>query len=128
MRFLRSFNESVNFSIIRDILLDLTDDGFKFDVKWMPIQFFKKEIASGKNYKPLDIVVTLSRSEFTKSDIKGTIDRLSGYMESEGYLIDDGFGGGRDLDGKIGQIKKFMTVTIRYEFSPLSLMKAKSKF
>jgi len=117
--------ESADFSIIRDILLDLTDDGFRFDTKLNSV--LRGKFASEKP----DVVVTLTKNEFTYNDIKETVDRLSGYMDTEGYRL---YTGPSALDRfqssniMYSPLKKINRVDLAYKFSALNLMKAKSKY
>ena len=91
--------------VINDIMLDLTDDGFKFNTKW----FYDQD--------PPELRIAISKSSsFIYEDIRDTIDRLSGYLESIGY----------STNSKSSIVSK--SITIWYKFSSLSLLKAKSKY
>lgn len=86
------FNESVDFSSIRDILLDITDDGFKFNAIYqlpnLPPSKNKNAFGLPEIPNRMDVSVTITKKElFTYNDIEDTINRLSGYMESEGYKL-----------------------------------------
>ena len=108
--FNRKFNnlsEAVSDGFIKDILLDLTDDGFKVKITWNPPR------------NGVSIIIT-KEGRFTYNDIKDTIDRLSGYMNTEGFTPQT-----------LSETNKSMSTNkldIIYRFSSLNLMKAKSKF
>lgn len=131
MKYLKRFDnlsESVSFDIIKDILLDLTDEGFIFKIR--------------DNKERSMVLVVLTKSDsFTYSDIGGCVNRLSGYMESEGYSIGESFADSEEfnppgrftyqrtlLNLKKGNIRNTNSVEITYKFSPLTLMKSKSKY
>lgn len=141
--FNKSFNnlsEAVSENFIRDILLDLTDEGFKYKISWsgnpIPGKMNKKgSLVSFAPYPFLKIEVSRPTNGYLYSDIKDSIDRLSSYLETEGYSrlgITMNSTGGRiytagrkDLDHD--DVRMFST-SIDYKFSTLGLLKAKSKF
>lgn len=97
-------SEAVSDTTIEDILLDLSDMGFKSNILWSP----------PRN----NVTVTITKSKhFKYSDIEDTIKRLSGYMESEGFTTDQRF-----VNVEINKIN------INYKFSSLNLLKSKSKY
>lgn len=114
--------ESIDFTTVRDILLDLTDEGYKFNIHSHPNPTAREY----KHVRNLDTIVTISKSSrFTLSDIRDCISRLSGYMETEGYNLNTTTDENRQpivLSEKIN--KAYFT----YRFSPLALMRAKSKY
>lgn len=113
----RDISESVSDTTIHDILLDLTDEGFRFNINWNPsrngvdVSITKRPGSPGKYNRVVEPL-------FTYPDIKDSIDRLSGYMETEGFTTSQKFVNNQSTN----------KITIRYKFSSLSLLKAKSKY
>ena len=120
MKHLKYFNidESVSNDTINDILLDLKD--LKYSVKTRWHDYRGKSIERKKS--TLNISITNNES-FLYSDIEETINRLSGYLESEGYSVSQ--------DSKM-DIQKWKIphkiFSIWYEFTSLTLLKSKSKY
>lgn len=84
-----NISEAVSETYIKDVLLDLTDEGFKYKISWsgnpVPGKMNKKGmLTSFASYPYLKIDITRS-DKFTYNDVKDSVDRLSGYLESEGY-------------------------------------------
>jgi hypothetical protein len=129
MKYLKPFNnisEAVSETYIKDILLDLTDEGFKYKISWsgnpVPGKMNKKGmLTSFASYPYLKIDIN-RLDKFTYNDVKDSVDRLSGYLESEGYT--------RLNIGKFLNHPSDFTnnIQIEYKFSTLNLLKAKSRF
>jgi len=88
MRYLKTY-EMYNLSttnvgevskISRDILFELSDDGF--DVK---VDHSSGNYISGSNTKEFIEVTIMNDNEFDEGDIKEVYDRLCKYLETEGY-------------------------------------------
>jgi hypothetical protein len=99
------------------ILLDLNDEGFKTHVT--PAKDWDKKYKGDS-----DIRIRIKKEggyRFKISDVDSTIKRLSSYMESEGYKI--------ILDYESMELNKnLVDLFIYYKKSPLTMIKAKSKF
>jgi hypothetical protein len=130
MKYLKRFNnisEAVSETYIKDVLLDLTDEGFKYKISWsgdpVPGKMNKKGmLTSFASYPYLKIDITRS-DKFTYNDVKDSVDRLSGYLESEGYTRLNNMGRFFNYPSDF-----ISNIQVEYKFSTLGLMRAKSKF
>jgi hypothetical protein len=137
MKYLKKFNisESISESIIKDILLDLEDDGFKYKISWYGDLIPGKTNISFSSYPFLKIEISRS-SRYLYSDIKDSIDRLSGYLESEGYRKINSYKSNisgttyrhKYTNGDVQDNIRMVSIEIDYKFSSLKLLKSKSKF
>lgn len=119
--------ESANSNIIGDILLDITDEGYKHSIRYDG--YSTRYPHSSTN---TDILIIIYGKEIDRDVLSGykerqsisqpgmkiimpCIERLSEYMSSEGYHLSK-------------TDKERTEISFRYKFSSLSLMRAKSKY
>jgi hypothetical protein len=131
MRYISRYKtfEKADTDLIGDALLDLTDDGFKYKIQ----ERNKIGGTFGKNVEGrmgIDVIITRS-PEFTYNDIKDTVGRLSGYMDSEGYIFSVQKCFRQHLHTEETCVKdddKINRVILYYRPSTLALLRAKSKY